>query len=462
MDSPPSTAPSLPEPLLLLAERIRQAGGRALVVGGSNRDALLNLPVKDFDIEVFGLEVPILQTVLTRDYRVHQIGASFGVFHLPDEGLDVAVPRKEKVRGPGHRDFAIDCDPFLSLEQASLRRDFTINAIYRDPLTNEWLDPCNGISDLRQRVLRPVSPKFIEDPLRVLRAMQFIARFSLTWTDELIDYSQQCTQQYLPIERLEMEWKKLILQGVQISQGLEFLKTCGWLRYYPELQALVGCSQDPIWHPEGDVWQHTLHCMDAFANLRSGVEMEDWITGLGVLCHDMGKPETTAEVEGRIRSLQHEHKGVPHAERFLQRITRQKAVIEGVLPLVKYHMTPHSLSRNQVSDKSLRKFVLKVGRIDRLLTVVDADRRGRPPLPHEPAPELDWLKQRLAELKIDKSPPKPLVLGRHLLEMGFQPGPELGNTLKQIFEAQLAGQFDNVEEGLKWVRTHIANRPRCS
>lgn len=443
---------TLPAPLLLLAQRIREAGGRALVVGGSNRDALLNLAVKDFDVEVFGLEAPVLQALLTQHYRVHQIGASFGVFHLPDLGLDVSIPRKEEVRGPGHRDFTIDCDPFLSLEQASLRRDFTLNAIYRDPLTGEWLDPCNGIHDLNQRILRPVSPKFIEDPLRVLRAMQFIARFSLSWTEDLVDYSKSCTQEHLPVERLEMEWKKLILQGIRISRGLEFLKSCGWLRFYPELEALVGCPQDPIWHPEGDVWQHTLHCMDAFAELRSGVEMEDWITGLGVLCHDMGKPETTAEVDGRIRSLQHERKGVPHAERFLRRITRQKVVIEGVLPLVEYHMTPHSLSRNRASDKSLRRFVLKVGRIDRLLTVVDADRRGRPPLPHEPAPELDWLKQRLAELSIDKSPPKPLILGRHLLEMGFQPGPELGKTLKQVFEAQLAGVFNDFESGLEWTR----------
>lgn len=446
---------AVPETVRQLALLVRERGGRALVVGGAARDIRLKIPVKDYDLEVFGIEIPVLRDLLRQSYRVQEVGASFGVFHLADQGLDVSVPRKEQVRGPGHRDFQIDCDPFLSLEQSAQRRDFTLNAIYLDPLTGEWLDTCNGIRDLEQRVLRPVSARFVEDPLRVLRAMQFIARFDLNWTDELVNYSQSCTQDHLPVERLEVEWKKLIVQGIKISKGLEFLRAANWLRFYPELEALVGCPQDPIWHPEGDVWQHTLHCMDAFAELRTGHAFEDWITGLGVLCHDMGKPETTAEVGGRIRSLQHERKGVPHAERFLRRITRQNAVIEGVLPLVEHHMTPHSLARNQASDKSLRKFVLKAGRMDRLLTVVEADRRGRPPLPHLPAPEMDWLRRRLAELSIDRSPPVPLILGRHLLTLGYVPGPALGQALKTAFEAQLSGKFGTLEQGLDWARQHL-------
>jgi tRNA nucleotidyltransferase (CCA-adding enzyme) len=441
--------------VIALAKSIRQQGGRALIVGGANRDALLGCPVKDLDLEVYGLEAETLHHLLQQQYTIKTVGVSFGVYHIPELQIDVALPRKETAIGLGHRDFSINCDPYLSIEQAALRRDFTINAIYHDPLSEEWLDPWNGLQDLRQRILHPVSPRFMEDPLRVLRGMQFAARFDLQWSDTLIAYSRQISQDALAIERIEMEWKKMLVRGIKISRGMELLRASGWIRFYPELEALIDCPQDPQWHPEGDVWQHTLHCLDALPSLRTGDEHEDWVIALAVLCHDMGKPVTTEWIDGHIRSYQHESRGVPIAESFLQRITRQKSIYEQILPLVACHMLPYSLYKNQASDKALRKLALKVGRMDRLMSVVHADLRGRPPLPAYPSPELEWLEERLQQLNIQQSPPLPILLGRHLIPLGFTPGKPLGYALQQAFEAQLSGEFDSVESGIAWIKRHV-------
>jgi len=344
----------------------------------------------------------------------------------------------------------------MSPKDAAARRDFTINAISYDPLTDEVLDPYNGIPDLETRTLRHVSTAFSEDPLRVLRGMQFIARFDLNPAQATIELCKVLSPKHLPIERLWEEWKKLILKGTQIGKGLRFLQACNWLQYFPEIEALVGCEQEPKWHPEGDVWKHTCHCLDAYAPKRIGDEWEDLIVGLAVLCHDLGKPTTSyTDEDGRIRSPRHDVEGVPIAKTFLERMTRQKKIFEEVLPLVEQHMRPLALFRDGAGDTAIRRLAARVKRMDRLIRVAHADKNGRPPIVCDGFPEGEWLLRKATELAIEDNAPKPLLLGRHLVELNIKPGPHFAKILDRCYEAQLDGVFNNLESGKKHLKAIV-------
>ena len=445
----------LPE-VKVVAELVKRAGGRALLVGGCVRDELLGLEPKDFDIECFGISGQDLQRALEAEFELDLVGISFGVIKLKHLEIDVAMPRRETKLGLGHRAFGVEYDPTLTIEEASARRDFTVNAIYRDPLTDEILDPWNGRADLEKRILRHVSPHFVEDPLRVLRGMQFVARFDLTPAPETIEICRGMTPEGLASERLFSEWEKLLTQGVKISKGLNFLKDVGWVKYYPELERLIGCKQDPEWHPEGDVWNHTLCCLDAFAAMRDegrGTRDEDLVVGLAVLCHDFGKPACTSydPVKKRIRSLGHDEEGVEPTLSFLRRLTNEERLLREVPPLVRLHMRPFAMWRDKSSDGAIRRLAAKVVRIDRLIRVAAADDAGRPPFPSEPEP-LKWLVEQAERLRVADSAPKPLVRGRDLIALGMKPGVEFGRILKAAYEAQLDGKFADLEGGLAYVR----------
>ena len=236
-----------------IARLAKDAGGRAFVVGGAVRDMMGGVPPKDIDIEVFGIEPDRLQELLESRYALDLVGKSFGVIKLHHLDIDVAIPRRESKRGLGHRAFTIEGDPGLSVRDAASRRDFTVNAVYFDPLTGEYEDPWNGREDFGTRVLRHGSEKFCEDPLRVLRGMQFVARFDLDPAPETVEVCRRMTPEGLAPERLFEEWSKLLVKGVKIGKGLNFLRDTGWVKYYPELHRLIGCRQAPEWHPEGDV-----------------------------------------------------------------------------------------------------------------------------------------------------------------------------------------------------------------
>ena len=443
----------------VVAELVKRAGGRALLVGGCVRDGLLGRSPKDFDIECFGISAADLQAALAGKFELDLVGLSFGVIKLKHLEIDVAMPRRETKLGLGHRAFEMEYDPTLTLEEASARRDFTVNAIYRDPLTDEILDPWNGRADLANRTLRHVSSHFVEDPLRVLRGMQFVARFDLTPTRETIEVCRGMTPEGLAPERLFGEWEKLLTEGVRISKGLSFLRDVGWVKYYPELERLIGCKQDPEWHPEGDVWNHTLCCLDAFAKEREEgrgkrEEGEDLVVGLAVLCHDFGKPKCTMydPVKKRIRSLGHDEEGVEPTLSFLKRLTNEERLLKEVPPLVRLHMRPFAMWRDKSSDGAIRRLAAKVIRIDRLIRVAAADDAGRPPFPSKPEP-LKWLAAEAERLRVADSAPRPIVKGRDLIALGMKPGVEFGRILKAAYEAQLDGRFSDLEGGLAYVRT---------
>lgn len=436
-----------------LAGRVRVAGGRAVCVGGCVRDGLLERPSKDIDMEVFGLAAEVLEAMLREHYQVIAVGKSFGVFKLRGLEIDVALPRRERKAGQGHKAFEIEGDPDMSFEEAAYRRDFTINAISYDPLARELIDPLGGVADLQAGVLRHTGKQFAEDPLRVLRAMQFIARFELQIAPETLQLCRSITMEDLPPERLYEEWRKLLLAGRKPSMGLNFLRECGWVRYFPELEVLIGCEQDPQWHPEGDVWTHTLHCLDAFAKARIGDEFEDLAVGFGVLCHDLGKPLTSCiDDEGRIRSPRHDVEGEAPTRSFLARLTNWRELVEAVVVLVCNHMRPAMLGKQDASDSAIRRLARAVGRLDRLMRVVEADMAGRPPLPAD-FPAGRWIMERAAALAVQDAAPKPIVLGRHLQALGLQPGPHFKPILEAAYEAQLDGEFDDLEGAREWLAT---------
>ncbi|MEM9555694.1 MAG: HD domain-containing protein [Acidobacteriota bacterium] len=450
--------PELRETLDVLCREVRDAGGRALAVGGSVRDALLGLPIVDLDLEVFGLDAEALRRVLERRFRLDLVGESFGVLKLRGLPIDVSLPRRESKQGRGHRGFAVHADPHLSFAEAATRRDFTMNAMGADPLSGELLDPHGGRGDLEAGRLRHVSAKFAEDPLRVLRGMQMAARFRLEPTPETVALCRTIEPEGLAHERIFDEWRKLLVRGVEISRGLRFLRDTGWVRYTPELEALIHCPQDPTWHPEGDVWDHTLHVLDAFAARRLGDEREDLIVGLACVCHDLGKPPTTRFEDGRWRSKGHEEAGEEPTRRFLGRMTDEKKLIEAVVPLVREHLKPMMLWKAKAGAAAIRRLARRVGRIDRLVRLARADHAGRPPLPTE-TPATGWLLARAEELRLEADAPAPLVLGRHLIELGYRPGPRFGPVLDALFEQQLDGAFGDEAAGIDAARVLLDGLP---
>lgn len=447
-------------PLRNVCRAIADAGGRAWLVGGSVRDLALDRTTRDLDIEAYGLPPARLQELLERDFALDLVGASFGILKLKDVPIDVSIPRRETKSGRGHQGFLIEADPLLTLPEAAARRDFTINAMSLDPLGGELADPYGGLDDLGRRLLRHTSPAFVEDPLRVLRGMQFCARFELRPAPETVALCRTIDTEGLAAERIFEEWRKLLLLGATPSRGLAFLKDTGWLVHFPELAALPGVQQDPRWHPEGDAWMHTLHCLDAFAAERVGEQREDLIVGLAVLCHDLGKPQTTAIAkDGRLRALGHEPVGVPLTRTFLERMGAGPKLIDEVTPLVAEHMRPVTLHQADASDAAIRRLAVRVGRIDRLIRVARADRFGRPPLPADAFPAGEWLAERARRLGIEAAPPRPLVQGRDLRALGVAEGPSLGKILDQLYRAQIEGKFSTSAEGIERARRMLPRRP---
>ena len=261
----------IPRELATVIEGLPELG-QAFLVGGCVRDALLGVPVKDFDVEVFGLGYEQLAGALKRRGRVDLVGRSFGVVKFTMPGgrtFDFSLPRRDSKVQSGHKGFRIEVDPGMTPADAAARRDFTINARMFDPRRDAVLDFHHGREDLDKGVLRHTSPAFVEDPLRVLRGMQFAARFDLRPAPETVALCRRIRGAYgeLAAERVREEWLKWASQSVRPSAGLRFLEATEWLGHFPEIDVLRGTPQDPEWHTEGDVFTHTCHCLDGLVRL---------------------------------------------------------------------------------------------------------------------------------------------------------------------------------------------------
>ena len=437
--------------LTKLANAIHQQGGQPILVGGSVRDYLLGQIIpKDLDLEVYHLEANKLEMVLSQFGKVLRVGKSFGVLKLITKHAeyDVSLPRRESKTGKGHKGFLVNADPRMTFEEASARRDFTINSIGFDPIHQLWLDPHHGQEDLKKGILRHVGPAFAEDPLRVLRGAQFAARLNFQLAPETLELCQTLDLNELSRERLLGEFAKLLLRAERPSIGLEILRQTKALRFFPELEALIDVPQDPTWHPEGCVWTHTLMVVDEAAKLRVGEEKNDLVLMFGALCHDFGKPETTIWKDGHWRSPAHDVLGMQPTEKFLRRLTDEASLIEKVTVLVREHLRPSMLynDREKVTPGAIRRLALRVS-IPELLLVAEADHFGRTTddaLRRE-FPAKQWLLDQASKLDVRDEKPKPFLKGRHLLQLGMRPGPQMGKVLEEAFGLQLDGAILSLE-----------------
>ena len=289
-----------------IAACVADKGGRTFLVGGYVRDLLMGKHSKDIDIEIHGVQPKELENILDGLGSRTEMGASFGVYGLRGYDIDIAMPRQEEATGRGHKDFKIYVDPFLGTYKAAMRRDFTINAMMQDVLTGEIIDHFGGQEDLKKGVLRHVNPHtFAEDPLRVLRAAQFAARFSFSIAPETIELSQTMDLTTLAHERVMSELEKALLKAAHPSIFFEQMHKMNQLDdWFLHLTQLIGVKQPKKYHPEGDVWNHTMQVLDSAALLRSKAENPLGFM-LTAVVHDFGKIISTTEENGEIHSYEY-------------------------------------------------------------------------------------------------------------------------------------------------------------
>jgi tRNA nucleotidyltransferase (CCA-adding enzyme) len=464
----------IPQKVIALSTAVREAGGRAMLVGGCVRDELMGLPAKDWDLEVYGVEPKRLKELLDGFAResaggdarvpINAVGEVFAVYKIGSD-LDVSLPRRERKTARGHRGFTVEGDPDMTFEEACSRRDFTINAILKDPLTGEIVDPFYGQGDIRRRILRMVSrDTFAEDSLRVLRAAQFAARFRFEVEDDTAELCRSIDVTDLPRERLWGEMEKLLLLADEPSVGLKLLYDWGVIRQlFPELQALVGVPQEPDWHPEGDVDVHTLMVVDEARRLIDDLDHPRQVAVmLGAVCHDLGKPPTTEFVDGRIRSRGHDEAGVEPTISFLDKLGIFTLggfdVREQVIQLVRYHLKPGEYFNaekrgNPVGDGAFRRLARKV-EPDLLYRVAKADSLGRYPDGDRSkmifgSEAQEWFIERARSLEVEKKAPEPILMGRHLVELGMTPGPDFKRILDAVYEMQLDGKIADLDAAVR-------------
>ena len=421
------------EMAVLLARRVAERGGTAYYVGGCVRDRLRNIESTDVDVEVHGLYPAQLEAVLSSLGEYLAVGESFGVYTLKGCSLDIAMPRREEKRGAGHKDFAVSVDPFLGTYKAARRRDFTVNALMENVLTGELVDHFGGVRDLERGVLRHVcGESFAEDPLRVLRAAQFAARFGFTVAEETLALCSRMELGSLSRERIMGELEKALLKAERPSVFFETLREMGQLSvWFAELAQTVGVPQSPRRHPEGDVWTHTMQVCDRAVCFRDQVRDARGFL-LAALCHDFGKAVCTDFSNGDWHAYGHESVGLPLIESFLRRLTAEKALIEYVLNLCALHMKPNRLAADDASVKATNRMFDAALDPEALLCLAAADSCGRTP-PQYGA----FLIERLAVYREYMA--RPHVMGRDLIEAGVAPSARFSEYLTYAHKCRLAG-----------------------
>jgi len=467
--------------VLRLCEAVRDAGGQAMLVGGSVRDQLLGIESKDFDVEVYSLDPAKLREILEQMGQVNTVGEHFSVYKLlpgraaartqgrntgdpsmsgkpklPERfEIDVSIPRRESKAGRGHRGFVIEGDPTMTFEAAARRRDFTINAILYDPLTAEYVDPYNGREDLNRRILKAVAADtFVEDSLRVLRAVQLAARFEMTIEPNTIALCQTIELSDLPHERIWGEVEKLLTLASRAAIGLEIAFQLGVLdKLFPELRALVADQESAGQPPERSAFNHTKLALDAAAKLVGDLSKPKRIAVmLGVLCHDLRKPPA-AEVGCNQVPADSKNESPSRAATLSVLNTLGLFGMSGydvrshVLELVTEHLKPVEFYRCReiTTDGDFRRLAQRVD-IDLLYRVAKACSMANESDSSSIAE--DWFIARARLLGVEHSAPAALLQGRHLIEAGFEPGPQMGQLLRRVYELQLDGEITTLEEGI--------------
>ena len=448
-----------------------------MLVGGSVRDRLLGIESEDFDIEVYNLDPARLRTVLQQMGRVNKVGEHFSVYKLvfPHTAqrrsfddltrtaqdtfeIDVSMPRRESKSGHGHRGFVIEGDPDMSPEEAARRRDFTINAILYDPLTDVTIDPYNGREDLLRRVLRTVSADtFIEDSLRVLRAVQLAARFEMTIEPATAELCRTIDLSDLPCERIWGEIEKLLTLAERPSIGLDAAMELRVLdKLFPEILTLIGHKAEPD-APDGeDAFSHTKHALDEAAKLAADLSKAKRVAlMLALLCHNLNESTASDKIDDRPAPRDQTRPAVERTLSILQKLGLHSIggydVRSQVLALVREHRKPREFYRSieVTTDGDFRRLAQRVD-VDLLYRLSTACARAYGPAASTAAEQ--WFIERARLLGVEHGPPAPLLLGRHLIEAGFEPGPRMGKLLRSLYELQLDGKITTQEEALDAAR----------
>lgn len=441
-----------------IADMVFEKGGRTYFVGGYVRDHLLGKPNKDVDIEVHGIAPKDLEDILDSLGERISVGESFGIYNLKGFSIDVAMPRKEKARGTGHKDFDIVVDPYVGTLSAARRRDFTINAFMQDVISGEIVDHFYGRSDLNARVLRHVSGEsFVEDPLRVLRAAQFAARFDFVVADETIALCERIDLHNLSKERIEGELRKALLKSNKPSVFFETLRMMGQLStWFPELEALIDVPQNAKHHREGDVWTHTMMVLDEAVQFRDRVSNPFGFM-LSAVTHDFGKAMCTEVRNGEIHAYKHENQGLAPAGQFLHRITNETKLIEYVLNLTELHMMPNIAVAANSSIKATNKMYDQAIDPVALICLGLADGLGKLPQ-HANERNKAFLYERLAIY--NEYMRRPYVMGRDLVEHGIVAGRDFTEYLDYAHKLRLAGvdKESAIKQVLAYVRKKRGNK----
>lgn len=420
-------------------QAIEQADGKVYIVGGSVRDEVLNIKQgHDIDVEVYGLTYQQLCDVLSAFGEVNTFGQSFAIVQLSTlKGYDFALPRQEKKTGDKHQDFEIMIDPYLSLEKAILRRDLTMNALMYDYSADKIVDLCGGQNDIFDKVIRCVDENtFVEDPLRVLRIAQFRARFDMQVEEKTKALCQKMVEQgmleHLSMERVYHEYNK-ILMSPKPSLGFIFLKDIGALPSY--LHALTMTMQRLDYHPEGDVFTHTMMVIDEATKVRNQAD-EPLSFMWSCLFHDLGKPLVTTS-EGH--APKHNEAGVEVFKHI--HIIASKKQRDYISTMIMYHMHLMNMSRHHSRDikylRLLKEINQKVSMND-LILLTRCDKLGRGRIVHEQLDDFDaFIEDKIQRLGIKAK--TPLVGGKDLIDYGYTQKTLFKEMLKEAYDLQLQG-----------------------
>ena len=420
-----------------IATLVKEQGGTAYFVGGFVRDRLLGIENKDIDIEVHGITPDALEKILDSVGTRIEIGKSFGVYSLCGTNIDIAMPRRETAIGIGHRDFKIDVDPFIGTMNAAKRRDFTINALMQNVLTGEIVDHFGGKKDLEEKTLRHVNDdSFSEDPLRVLRAAQFSARFNFDIAPETMALCSKIKLDSLSSERVFEELKKALLKAEKPSLFFENLRKMGHLSYwFPEVEKLIGVLQSTVYHKEGDTYTHTLMVLDEAAKMRNAVD-EPLYFMISALVHDFGKITATKFYNGNYHATGHEEAGVLIAGELLRRITNENALISYVLNMTALHTKPRMIADDNSSVKASNKmFDISENPAD-LIKLSLCDGLGK--IPQKPIAHAETFLNKRLEI-YNEYMSRPYVMGQDLINAGMTPGKEFSELLALAHKMRLAG-----------------------
>ncbi len=414
------------------ARAVKTEGGRLLLVGGCVRDKLMGRTPKDFDAEVYGIEQRALRDLLRRFGRVSTVGESFTVYKLGND-LDVSLPRRERKQGRGHRGFVVEGDHTMTPEEAARRRDFTINAILEDPLTSEIIDPFDGREDLENKILRAVAPEtFIEDSLRVLRAAQFAARFEFEIEAQTIELCRTIDLADLPAERVWSELEKLLLQAHRPSNGLRWLDVLrATPQILPEFNASKNLKRNKV---------IVLKTIDEARELTNDLTHARCVTVmLAALCHAFTDESLTLKTLDRLKIH-----------------TLDGFDVRGqVVSLVREQAKPFELYQAREQDEALSN-----GALRRLAARCELNLLWRVALAQsfddEHFAACQWFIERARKLNIEHAPPKLLLQGRHLQDMGLKPSPLFGRIIKAVYEMQLDESVTNLDEARSAAEDMIA------